>query len=394
VKKYLSHRVQRIKPSATLAITARAKELKAAGKDIIGLGAGEPDFDTPDHIKAAAIEAINKGFTKYTAVDGIPELKQAIIDKFKRDNGFEYQANQILVSCGGKHSFYNLVEALLCPGDEVVIPSPYWVSYPDMVLLANGEPVVIKTGIAENFKITPKKLEASITPNTKLVVLNSPSNPTGSMYTLEELKALGEVLRRHPEVVVVTDDIYEHIILTDQPFVNILNACPDLYDRCIVLNGVSKAYSMTGWRIGYTAGPDWLIQAMKKIQSQSTSNPTSISQVAAVAALNGDQSCIVPMVKAFKERHEYVVETLNKIKGISCLPSQGAFYSFPNCAEAIAGLDGVNSDVDFAEYMITNIGVAMVPGSAFGAPGYMRLSFATSMENLQEALGRFNKLLS
>ena len=394
MKKYLSHRVQRIKPSATLAITARAKELKAAGKDIIGLGAGEPDFDTPDHIKAAAIEAINKGFTKYTAVDGIPELKQAIIDKFKRENGFDYQANQILVSCGGKHSFYNLVEALLCPGDEVVIPSPYWVSYPDMVLLANGEPVVIKTGIAENFKITPKKLEASITPNTKLVVLNSPSNPTGSMYTLEELKALGEVLRQHPEVVVVTDDIYEHIILTDQPFVNILNACPDLYDRCVVLNGVSKAYSMTGWRIGYTAGPDWLIQAMKKIQSQSTSNPTSISQAAAVAALNGDQSCIVPMVRAFKERHEYVVETLNKIKGISCLPSQGAFYSFPNCAEAIAGLDGVNSDVDFAEYMITNIGVAMVPGSAFGAPGYMRLSFATSMENLQEALGRFNKLLS
>ena len=394
VKKYLSHRVQRIKPSATLAITARAKELKAAGKDIIGLGAGEPDFDTPDHIKAAAIEAINRGFTKYTAVDGTPELKQAIIDKFKRENGFDYQANQILVSCGGKHSFYNLVEALLCPGDEVVIPSPYWVSYPDMVLLANGEPVVIKTGISENFKITPKKLEASITPNTKLVVLNSPSNPTGSMYTLDELKALGDVLRRHPEVVVITDDIYEHIILTDQPFINILNACPDLYDRCIVLNGVSKAYSMTGWRIGYTAGPDWLIQAMKKIQSQSTSNPTSISQVAAVAALNGDQSCIVPMVKAFKERHEFVVETLNKINGVSCLPSQGAFYSFPNCAEAIARLDGVNNDVEFAEYMISNIGVAMVPGSAFGAPGYMRLSFATSMENLQEALGRFSKLLS
>lgn len=394
MKKYLSHRVQRIKPSATLAITARAKELKAAGKDIIGLGAGEPDFDTPDHIKAAAIEAINQGFTKYTAVDGIPELKQAIIDKFKRDNGLHYEPNQVLVSCGGKHSFYNLVEALLRPGDEVVIPSPYWVSYPDMVLLANGEPVVIKTGISDNFKITPKKLESSITPNTKLVVLNSPSNPTGSMYTEDELKALGEVLLQHPEVVVITDDIYEHIILTDQPFVNILNACPDLYDRCVVLNGVSKAYSMTGWRIGYTAGPEWLIQAMKKIQSQSTSNPTSISQIAAVAALNGDQSCIVPMVKAFKERHEFVVDALNKMNGISCLPSQGAFYSFPNCAEAIANLDGVNNDVEFAEYMITNIGVAMVPGSAFGAPGYMRLSFATSMDNLQEALRRVSKLLS
>jgi len=394
VKKYLSHRVQRIKPSATLAITARAKELKAAGKDIIGLGAGEPDFDTPDHIKAAAIKAINQGFTKYTAVDGIPELKQAIIKKFKRDNELTYEPAQILVSCGGKHSFYNLVEALLCPGDEVVIPAPYWVSYTDMVLLANGEPVVIKAGINDGFKITPKKLEASITPNTKLVVLNSPSNPTGVMYTEAELKALGEVLRQHPELVVVTDDIYEHIILTDQPFVNILNVCPDLYDRCVVLNGVSKAYSMTGWRIGYAAGPDWLIQAMKKIQSQSTSNPTSISQMAAVEALNGDQSCIQPMLKAFRERHEFVVDALNKINGISCLPSQGAFYSFPNCSDAIARLDNINNDVDFAEYMINEIGVAMVPGSAFGAPGYMRLSFATSMENLKEALSRVSKLLS
>lgn len=394
MEKYLSHRVQRIKPSATLAITARAKELKAAGKDIIGLGAGEPDFDTPDHIKNAAIDAINHGFTKYTAVDGIPELKQAIIDKFKRDNGLQYQADQILVSCGGKHSFYNLVEALLRPGDEVVIPAPYWVSYTDMVLLANGEPVVINTGIADNFKITPKQLEASITPNTKLVVLNSPSNPTGSMYTSEELSALGEVIKKHPELVVVTDDIYEHILLTDQPFANILNACPELYDRCVVLNGVSKAYSMTGWRIGYAAGPSWLIQAMKKIQSQSTSNPTSISQIAAMEALNGDQSCIAPMVKAFRERHEFVVQTLNSINGISCLSSQGAFYSFPNCEEAIYALDGVDDDVEFAEHMITNIGVAMVPGSAFGAPGYMRLSFATSMENLQEALSRLAKLLS
>ena len=275
-----------------------------------------------------------------------------------------------------------------------MIPAPYWVSYTDMVLLGNGEPVVINTGIADGFKITPKQLEASITPNTKLVVLNSPSNPTGVMYTKDELKALGEVMLQHPDLIVVTDDIYEHILLTEQPFVNILNACPELYERCVVLNGVSKAYSMTGWRIGYAAGPDWLIQAMKKIQSQSTSNPTSISQIAAMEALNGDQSCIAPMVNAFRERHEFVVQTLNKVNGISCLASQGAFYSFPNCEEAIQSLDGVEDDVEFAEYMITNIGVAMVPGSAFGAPGYMRLSFATSMENLKEALSRVDKLLS
>jgi aspartate aminotransferase len=393
VKKYLSQRVQRIKPSPTLAITARAKELKAAGKDIIGLGAGEPDFDTPDHIKKAAIDAINRGFTKYTAVDGTPELKQAIIGKFERENGFSYEPNQILVSCGGKHSFYNLVEALLCPGDEVVIPGPYCVSYPDMVLLANGEPVIVKSGLEKQFKISPQQLEASITPNTRMVVLNSPSNPTGAMYTEEELKALGEVIRQHPNLLVVTDDIYEHIVLADQPFVNILNACPDLEDRCVVLNGVSKAYSMTGWRIGYAAGPEWLIQAMKKIQSQSTSNPTSISQVAAQAALNGDQSCIADMVKAFKKRHDYVVKALNDINGISCLPSQGAFYSFPNCQEAIKAVDGVKNDVEFAEYLINEIGVALVPGSAFGAPGYMRLSFATSLENLKDALGRLKSLL-
>ena len=394
MKEYLSHRVQRIKPSPTLAITARAKELKAAGKDIIGLGAGEPDFDTPDHIKAAAIEAINQGFTKYTAVDGIPELKQAIIDKLAKENSLKYEPNQVLVSCGGKHSFYNLVEALIRPGDEVVIPAPYWVSYTDMVLLANGEPVVIETGLEQKFKITPEQLEASITPNTRLLVLNSPSNPTGSMYTDEELKALGEVIRQHPNMLVITDDIYEHILLTDQPFVNILNACPDLYDRCVVLNGVSKAYSMTGWRIGYAAGPEWLIQSMKKIQSQSTSNPTSISQVAAQVALSGDQTCISHMVSAFRERHKYVVSTLNSINGISCLESQGAFYSFPDCKAAIDATDGVKDDVEFADYLINKIGVAIVPGSAFGAPGYMRLSFATSLENLKEALSRIQKLLS
>jgi len=393
VKTHLSHRVQRIKPSATLAITARAKELKAAGKDIIGLGAGEPDFDTPDHIKSAAIEAINRGFTKYTAVDGTAELKQAIINKFKRENSLSYSPDQILVSCGGKHSFYNLVEALIRPGDEVIIPAPYWVSYPDIVLLANGEPVIIKTGIEQGFKITPEQLEASITPNTRLLVLNSPSNPTGAMYTAHELQALGKIVAKHPNLLVVSDDIYEHILLTEQPFVNILNVCPDLYDRCVVLNGVSKAYSMTGWRIGYVGGPEWLVKAMKKIQSQSTSNPTSISQVAAQVALDGDQSFIGTMVQAFRQRHQFVVSALNQLKGVSCLASHGAFYSFPDCGEAIRQISSVKDDVEFAEFLITEIGVAMVPGSAFGAPGYMRLSFATSMENLQEALSRLQKLL-
>ena len=394
MKEHLSHRVQRIKPSPTLAITARAKELKAAGKDIIGLGAGEPDFDTPEHIKAAAIDAINRGFTKYTAVDGIPELKQAIINKLSNENSLDYQANQILVSCGGKHSFYNLVEALICPGDEVVIPAPYWVSYTDMVLLANGQPVVIETGLDQQFKISPEQLESSITPKTRLLVLNSPSNPTGAMYSEDELKSLGEVIRQHPDMLVLTDDIYEHILLSDQPFVNILNACPDLYDRCVVLNGVSKAYSMTGWRIGYAAGPEWLIQSMKNIQSQSTSNPTSISQVAAQVALSGDQSCISHMVEAFRERHEFVVAKLNSINGLSCLSSQGAFYSFPDCSSAINAIDGINNDVEFADYLINQIGVAMVPGSAFGAPGYMRLSFATSLENLDDALTRLKNHLA
>ncbi|MDH5184549.1 MAG: pyridoxal phosphate-dependent aminotransferase [Gammaproteobacteria bacterium] len=384
----LSQRVQNIKPSPTLAVTAQAKALKAEGKDIIGLGAGEPDFDTPDHIKAAAIEAINSGFTKYTAVDGTPELKRAVINKFKRDNGLEYGPDQVLVSCGGKQSFFNMVEALLNPGDEVIIPAPYWVSYPDMVILAEGTPVIIAAGMQQDFKITPQQLEAAITPNTRLVVLNSPSNPTGVAYSRAEFEAIGEVLLRHPHVLVASDDIYEHILWTEAPFVNILMACPELYDRCIVLNGVSKAYSMTGWRIGYAAGPQKLIGAMKKIQSQSTSNPTSISQVASQAALEGDQSCIQEMLTAFKQRHDYVVETLNKMDGVTCLPSQGAFYSFPDMSHVIARLDGVNNDVELAEYLLNKAEVALVPGSAFGAEGYMRLSFATSMENLQTALAR------
>jgi len=389
----LSKRVQNIKPSPTLTVTARAAALKAAGKDIIGLGAGEPDFDTPEHIKQAAIQAIRAGFTKYTAVDGTAELKRAVINKFARDNGLSYAPHQILVSVGGKQSFYNLAQALLNPGDEVIIPAPYWVSYPDMVLLAEGVPVIVWAGIEQGFKITPEQLEAAITAKTRLLVLNAPSNPTGVMYTHAELAALGVVLRRHPQVMIVSDDIYEHIILCDEPFCNILNACPDLYDRTIVINGVSKSYSMTGWRIGYAGGPPKLIAAMKNIQSQSTSNPASISQVAAQEALEGDQSFMRVWVKEFKDRHDLVLAELRNIKGIQCLPSQGAFYSFPRMQDIIDGLDGVNNDVDLAEYILTNTGVALVPGSAFGAQGYMRLSFATSMENLREALRRMKKLL-
>ena len=390
---HLSHRVQSVKPSATLAITARAKELKAQGKDIIGLGAGEPDFDTPEHIKQAAIDAIHAGFTKYTAVDGTPSLKQAIIAKFQRDNGLSYQPNQVLVSCGGKQSFFNMAQAYLNPGDEVIIPAPYWVSYPDMVLLAEGVPVIIQAGLEQGFKITPEQLRGAITDKTRLVVLNSPSNPTGVAYSKAELAALGEVLLEYPDILIASDDMYEHILWADEPFTNIVNACPSLYDRTLVMNGVSKAYSMTGWRIGYAAGPEWLVKAMKKVQSQSTSNPTSISQVAAEAALNGDQSCIREMLGAFKQRHDYVVAELNTIKGVKCLPSQGAFYSFPDMRAAIADLDGINDDVELAEYLLNETGVAMVPGSAFGQPGYMRLSFATSMDNLSEALKRLGDRL-
>ncbi len=389
----LSHRVQSVKPSATLAITARAKELKAQGKDIIGLGAGEPDFDTPEHIKQAAIEAINIGFTKYTAVDGTPSLKQAIIDKFQRDNGLSYEPNQVLVSCGGKQSFFNLAQAYLNAGDEVIIPAPYWVSYPDMVLLAEGVPVIVQAGLEQDFKITPAQLKAAITDKTRLVVLNSPSNPTGVAYSKAELAALGKVLLQYPNILIASDDMYEHILWADEPFANIVTACPELYDRTLVMNGVSKAYSMTGWRIGYAAGPEWLVKAMKKVQSQSTSNPTSISQVAAEAALNGDQQCIADMLTHFKARHDFVVEGLNRIKGVNCLPSQGAFYSFPDVSEAIAALDGINDDVELAEYLLNEAEVALVPGSAFGQPGYMRLSFATSMENLSEALKRIGDKL-
>jgi aspartate aminotransferase len=395
----LSTRVQAIKPSPTLAVTARAAKLKAEGKDIIGLGAGEPDFDTPQHIKDAAIAAINKGFTKYTPVSGTPSLKQAIIAKFKRDNGLDYTAKQILVSCGGKQSFFNLALATINPGDEVIIPAPYWVSYPDIVIIAEGKPVIVQAGIEQGFKMTPAQLAAAITPKTKMVVINSPSNPSGAVYTLEDLKALGEVLRKHPNILIATDDMYEHIALTDAKFVNILNACPDLYPRTMVLNGVSKAYAMTGWRIGYAAGPENIITAMENVQSQSTSNPTSISQVAAEAALNGDQGCITPMLKAFRERHVFVVNELNKIPGLSCIMAGGAFYAFPDARQAIATLHKKGTlkeatDIALSEYLLVEAGVAVVPGSAFGSEGYIRLSFATSMDNLKKALERIAKALA
>jgi aspartate aminotransferase len=390
----LSTRVQAVKPSPTLAVTARAAAMKAAGKDVVGLGAGEPDFDTPEHIKEAAIQAIRDGFTKYTDVDGTPSLKRAVIAKFKRDNGLDYALDQVLVSVGGKQSFFNLAQALLDPGDEVIIPAPYWVSYPDMALLAGAQPVFVKASDDQRFKITAPQLAGAITSKTRLAVINSPSNPTGMAYTADELAELAEVLVEHPRIVIATDDMYEHIRWdSSTPFVNILNVRPELYDRTVVLNGVSKAYSMTGWRIGYAGGPVELIKAMKKVQSQSTSNPTSIAQVAAEAALNGPQDFIRVMVTAFEERHDFVVDRLNRLPGVSCLPTDGTFYLFPSVQELIDRLDGIGNDVEFAEYLIEKAGVALVPGSAFGLGGHIRLSIATSMANLEKALERIEAVV-
>ena len=389
-----ANRLSRVKPSPTLAVTALANQLKAEGKDVVGLAAGEPDFDTPDHIKQAGIDAIKNGLTRYTAVDGTPELKQAIINKFSKDNGLNYTPDQILVSSGGKQSFYNLAQALLNPGDEVIIPAPYWVSYPDMVLLADAEPVIVPGDQSQGFKITPNQLEAAITDKTRLFVINSPSNPSGKAYSRDELSALAAVLKKHPDIIIATDDMYEHMIWTEEGFNNILNVAPDLYDRTLVLNGVSKAYSMTGWRIGYAGGPADIIKAMKKIQSQSTSNPCSISQAAAQAALEGDQSAVAMMRDAFKERHDYVVRRLNTIKGVDCVESDGTFYSFPNFQKAIDDMDGVTNDVELAEKLLSEVEVALVPGSAFGTPGHLRLSFATSMENIEKALTRIKSIFN
>ena len=389
----LSERITRVKPSPTMAVTAKAAELKRAGKDIIGLGAGEPDFDTPAHIREAAMEAIRAGRTRYTAVEGILELREAICEKFRRDNHIEYQPDQVLVSSGAKQSIYNLCMALLGPGDEAIIPAPYWVSYPDMVLLADATPVIVAAGPEQHFKITPEQLEAAITPHTRLLILNSPSNPTGVAYSRAELAALAEVVRRHPAVIVATDDIYEHIYWGREPFCTLLTAAPDLHEQVVTINGVSKVYAMTGWRIGYAAGPRKLIGAMKKLQGQSTSNPNSIAQYASLAALSGDQACIAEMNVAFRQRHDWLLQALNSLPGFRCLPADGAFYAFPDVSEAIGALDGVADDTAFAAFLLEHAGVAVVPGAAFGAPGHERLSFACSLETLERAVERIRGVL-
>ncbi|WP_367184322.1 pyridoxal phosphate-dependent aminotransferase [Acidiferrobacter sp.] len=388
----LSARVGRIKPSPTLAVTARAKALKAEGRDILDLGAGEPDFDTPDLIKEAAIGAIRAGFTKYTAVDGTPGLKAAVAEKFARENALHFTTAQILVSVGGKQSFYNLAQALLDAADEVVIPAPYWVSYADIVLMADALPVIIPTTLDQGFKVTPEALDAALAYKTKLFVLNSPANPTGAVYTRAELAALGEVLRRYPHVLIASDDMYEHIAWGSEPFANIANVCPDLLDRTIVLNGVSKAYAMTGWRIGYAAGPAELIKAMAKVQSQSTSNPTSISQVAAEAALRSGTALVTPMREAFKARHDWLHGQLAALPGFRCLRADGTFYLFPEVSEAIRML-GLADDQALAEALLEKAGIAAVPGSAFGSPGHLRFSYATSDRVLQEAVERLRAFL-
>ncbi len=389
----VSKRALRVKPSPTLAVTALAARLKAEGKDVIGLGAGEPDFDTPAHIGAAGVQAINSGFTRYTNVDGIPELKDAIIAKFQRDNAIRYERNQILVSSGAKQTIFNLCMAVLDPGDEVIVPAPYWVSYPDMALLADGVPVTPFAGAEQGYKLRPQQLAAAITPRTRLFLVNSPCNPTGAAYTAAEWRALGEVLLRHPRIVIGTDDMYEKIYWGSEPFTSLLTVVPELYDRTVTINGVSKAYAMTGWRIGYCGGPKEVVTAMTTIQGQSTSNASSISQKAAVAALNGDQTCVATMNRAFRERHDYIVAALNTLPGVSCRPASGAFYAFADVSKAMVKL-GLPDDNAFAEHLINTVGVAVVPGSGFGAPGHMRLSFACSRETLEQAVERMRRALS
>lgn len=389
----VSRRVQRVKPSPTLAVTARAAKLKAEGKDIVALGAGEPDFDTPAHIAAAGVDAIRSGHTRYTNVDGINELKDAIIAKFRRDNGIEYERSQVIVSSGAKQTIYNLCMAVLDPGDEAIIPAPYWVSYPDMVLLADGLPVMPFAGASQGYKITPRQLEAAITPKTRLVLLNSPCNPTGAAYTRAELRALGEVLLAHPRIVIGTDDMYEKIYWASEPFCSLLTAVPELYDRTLTINGCSKAYAMTGWRLGYCGGPKEIVTAMSTIQGQSTSNASSITQRAAVVALNADQACVSEMNVQYKKRHDYIVEGLNSLPGISCLHGAGTFYAFADVSGAMHAL-GCRDDNAFAELLLNEGGVAVVPGSGFGAPGHMRISFACSMETLEKAVDRMARVLS
>ena len=389
----VARRVHRVKPSPTLAVTARAARLKAQGEDVIGLGAGEPDFDTPAHIAQAGVDAIRGGFTRYTNVEGIDELKDAIIAKFQRDNALTYERSQILISSGAKQTIYNLCMAVIDPGDEAIIPAPYWVSYPDMVLLADGLPVMPFAGMAQGYKITPRQLAAAITPKTRLVLLNSPCNPTGAAYTRAELRALGEVLLEQPRVLIGTDDMYEKIYWEPEPFCSLVTAVPELYPRTITINGVSKAYAMTGWRLGYCGGPKEIIAAMSTIQGQSTSNASSISQKAAVAALTGDQTCVAKMNEAFKARRDFVVRALNSLPGVSCLPGAGTFYAFAEVSRAMSAL-GCRDDGEFSELLLNEAGVAVVPGSGFGAPGHIRLSFATSMANLERALERMGRVLT
>ncbi len=388
----LSRRVQRVKPSPTLAVPARAAKLKAEGKDIIGLGAGEPDFDTPVHIADAGVEAIRKGFTRYTNVDGIVELKDAIIAKFKRDNQISYERNQILVSSGAKQTIYNLCMAVLDPGDEVVIPAPYWVSYPDMVLLADGLPVTPNCPASAGYKLTPRQLEAAITPKTKLLLINSPCNPTGAAYTRAEWRALADVLLRHPRVIIGTDDMYEKIWWGSEPFASLLTVAPELYDRTVTINGVSKAYAMTGWRLGYCGGPKEIVNAMSTLQGQSTSNASSITQKAAVAALNGDEKCVQDMNAEFKKRHDWFIGALNRLPGIVALPASGAFYAWADCSAAMMAF-GIKDDNAFAEMLINDAGVAVVPGSGVGAPTHFRASFACSMATLEKSIERMKKVL-
>jgi len=392
---FLSDALGRIKPSPTMAVTAKAAELRAAGQDVIGLGAGEPDFDTPDNIKEAAIKAIHDGHTKYTAVDGLPALKEAVAEKFRRENGLEYATSQITVNCGGKHTIYNAMMASLNPGDEVIIPAPYWVSYPDIVLLAGGTPVIVEASLQTGFKITPDQLEAAITPKTKWLIFNSPSNPSGAAYTRAEIKALTEVLMRHPHVWVFSDDIYEHLTYDGFKFTTMAQVEPGLFDRTLTMNGVAKAYAMTGWRIGYAGGPTELIKAMAKIQSQSTSNPSSISQMATIEALNGPQDFIPVRKAAFQERRNMVVDMLNQAEGLNCPMPQGAFYVYPDCSGMIGkttpGGTVLNNDEDVATYLLEAEGIAVVFGAAFGlSPGF-RISYATSTEALTEACTRIQR---
>jgi aspartate aminotransferase len=392
---FFAESIGRIKPSPTIAVTNKAAELKAAGKDVIGLGAGEPDFDTPDNVKEAAVAAIRKGDTKYTAVDGTPALKRAVAAKFKRENGLDYAPDQISVGTGGKQVLFNALLATVDKGDEVIVPAPYWVSYPDIVQFAGGMPVIVACGANNGFKMRPEQLEAAITPKTKWLILNSPSNPTGAVYSAAELRALADVLLKHPQVWVLTDDMYEHLLYDGQEFATIAQVEPKLYDRTLTLNGVSKAYAMTGWRIGYAGGPKALIKAMATLQSQSTSNPSSISQAASVEALNGTQDFIPARAAAFQKRRDLVVDMLNKAPGIFCPKPEGAFYVYPSCAGCIGKKtpDGktIKNDEDFVTYLLESVGVAVVQGAAFGLEPHFRISYATSEKALEEACRRIQK---